>query len=244
MSDDPTVDTIGDRGLQAYLTGMEERGELLPGAKQELARRFDASKQHGGLKSFVGYWSHGDGQQRYGNPERVPPATPEAPLRQICRRFGGVLAKGEADELYAALATTIDPKEIASNPEQVAERVWHELHKPQHRSRWRTSSKPPLSGPIAKAREALRPIEGYISPLVDLDDLAARWKDLGDMPDIDARRVAARRLGMASHAKSVTVDGDPVEVPPDEYLAGLETGKVGATSLREEFIRMGQYDRM
>lgn len=236
--DDDNVLTRGGMAVKTFLDGMESAGELLPGAREILWKRFGPGSEDGGLRPLVNFLADPGEATRYGNPERPPSMV--APFRALCRRFGGVLHKGEPDSIYDDMAIHVDPHEFQTDPGKVAAKVWEALHnRPEYRQKWHEKYRPPLGYRQAKALAAIEVHAHHLHSLVNLEELAEKWRDLGAMEPNEAVRVVAKRLGM-EHNGHLTRDGRPVKIKPAEYVR--ETPRQVQDALRQEFLKAGNYE--
>jgi hypothetical protein len=239
MSDKPI--SKGQQAVDAYLAGLTARNELIPGAREYLAKRFACSNPHGGIRALIGCIEHGDGR-RFWNPEKEP--TGEAPLRKLIRRFTPALNSAKsADDVYDSVAMRWTPEDLEHRPEQVAEQLWDLLYTSfEHRNKFREP--PPLDRRTARVREALDRVAHHLKPHLDLDRLAHDWKHLGDMTPEEVARAVATRLGTAQHAADLTRDGRPVRIPFREFADADADAAAPATplDLRAEFARLGGYE--
>jgi hypothetical protein len=236
MSDKPV--SRGQRGVDAYLDGLTSRNELIPGAREYLARRFASSNKHGGLRSLVGCLAFGD-CRRYLTHERESPARPESPLHALVRRLAPAFtSKAAAEDFYAAVAIKFTHDEAEREPERVAEQLWDML---QDKFEYRhiLIDPPPLDRRSERVREALQRVAHHLRPNIDLDMIAHEWKHLGDMTPEEAARAVAARLAMPQYAADLTPGGRPVRVPFAEYAD--EAAPADPDALRIEFAKMGDY---
>jgi hypothetical protein len=239
MSDKPV--SRGQRAVDAYLEGLTSRNELIPGAREYLAKRFACSNPHGGLRALVGCIEHGDGR-RFRNPEYEPGR--EAPLRAMIRRFAPALnSMKSADDVYDSVALRWTPQDLEHRPEQVAEQLWDLLYTSfEHRNKFRET--PPLDRRTERVREALARVERHLKPHLDLDSIAFSWRHLGDMTPEETARAVAARLGMEQYARDLTASGRPVRIPFHEYADADAAATATPSDLRAEFARLGGYESL
>lgn len=241
MSDTPV--SRGQRGVNAYLDGLTSRNELIPGAREYLAKRFASSNKHGGLRSLVGCLTLGD-CRRYLTHELESPARPESPLHALVRRLAPAFtSKAAMEDFYSAVAIKFSPEEVDREPGRVVADLWDML---QDKFEYRhiLIDPPPLDRRSERVREALQRVERYLRPNLDLDTLAHGWRSLGDMTPEETARAVAARLGMASHAADLTRDGRPVRIPFREIAPADADAAATPTDLRAEFARAGFYEAL
>jgi hypothetical protein len=237
MSDKPTV-SRGQRAVDAYIQGLTNRNELLPGAASYLAKRFSCSNPHGGLRALVGCLEHGDGK-RYWNPEREP-GRPESDLRKLVRRLAPAFSSGRAaDDFFDAVALRFTPAEVEREPERVAEDLW-DLAQDTFEHRSKLVDPPPLGRRQAKVMAALDALGGHLPLHLDRERIAEDYKDSADdgRPLAEVVRIVAARLARRGIIAR--------ELETGEVAAAARSAPAPADpdALRIEFAKLGSYEAM
>jgi hypothetical protein len=229
--------TATEEAVAGYISGMNARGELLPGGEKELLEQ-TAARRHANPEAALIFLHELLDTRCRGllNPEAESTYESEIPLKSVLRRMP--LRPGVVDKLYAELAVPLQGIPASHLPGY----VWTMLCQPQHRHHLATSQldfrESQQQEATARVRTALEKVRNYIHRGVNLDALAAEWApDLArKATDDDLLRAVVARLQQPALARSLTVDGMPAAIPITSILQDMKSsrplGDVEAENLR------------
>lgn len=194
----------------AFLKRLEDAGELLPGAADQLA----AQNVHGdpapAVAELVAYL-RGEGSV-YFAPVGKKSLKAEPNLPWLLARLP--LRAGAVDELYRTLAVRL----AGLTPRGEAQSACEWILRPGHEGFLLSDRDPTsLSDTEWRTLAAIRQLSTYFDPSVDLIALARRWgRDIGQRPHGEAVRAVARRI--AQDAAELAPDGVAREIPEDAWF--------------------------